>query len=348
MKNKLILLVGIIVVVVLLAYMFTFQVRYDEVAVRTFFNQADPVERDAEGTIIDAGSLYFEPGLQWRWPWPVHKVYKYSTKLHLLEDELAEIQTNDNHAIVVKTYLTWRIARPYQFHGALGSISAARDELRPLMRNLNGVIGSYDFDELVNTDSEALKLTEIEQKCAEKLREQLVSTDWGIEVEQVGIRRILLPEDTTEDVFERMRATRERMAENILAKGRAEADTIRNEAEATKQIILDFANRRAQEIRAQGDQQAAMYYDTFREHQDLTIFLDHIEMLKASLPHHTTFILDANEISVFEPFINQPGIAPEGDGQAQEVDAPSDAPKNAPKNAPKSDEDVGRTAVTGG
>jgi len=327
MKNKLILLVGIIVVVVLLAYMFTFQVRYDEVAVRTFFDKAKPVQRDAQGNITDAGSLYFDPGLQWRWPWPVHKVYKYSRKLHLLEDELAEIQTNDNHAIIVKTYMTWRIARPYDFFRTLGNVQTAEEEtLEPLMRNLNGVIGSYDFDELVNTDSDKLKLKTIEQACAEKLREQLKGTGYGIEIEQVGIRRILLPEDTTEDVFERMRATRERMAENILARGRAEAQTIRNEAEATKRIILDFAGRRAEQIRAEGDQQAAQYYDTFREHQELTMFLDQMDKLKETLPHHTTFILDASQLKMFEPFINEPGNAPQqADGQ-QKADTTADAP----------------------
>lgn len=421
MTNKLSLLIGIIVLVVLLAYMFTFQVRYDEVAVRTTFDRAaqpvhlservvapgapavatgeavfavqiddadavavrvpaasieaiadavDPVQaaRDhvaeaiadagladdvgvdvynnrlrlslletAEGATLalpevnetaqralglarhveTVGSLYYEPGLKWRLPPPIQRVYKYSRKLHLLEDEPEQIMTAEGHTVIMRTYATWRIARPYQFFQQLGDVPAAEARLTELMRALRGVISSYRFDELVNNDPEQLRLQEIEEAALEQLRSELASIDpgLGIEVEAFGIRRVLLPGPVSEDVFARMRSTRERMAEDILARGRSEAASIRNEAEATREIILDFASRRAEQIRAEGDAEAARYYEAFADHQDLAIFLREIEALQRMLAHNTTFILDADQLSVLRPFTH----GPEGEPEAVEA-----------------------------
>lgn len=58
MKNSFIILAGLVIVGVLLSHMFLYQVRYDQVAVRTTFDKAD------ESSIQDS------PGLKWRWPWP--------------------------------------------------------------------------------------------------------------------------------------------------------------------------------------------------------------------------------------------------------------------------------------
>lgn len=315
MKNKLSLLIGIIVLVVLLAYMFTFQVRYDEVAVRTTFDRAVPPEFDEAGNMVDSGTLYYEPGLKFRLPPPIQRIYKYSRKLNLIEDELEQIMTAEGHTIVLRTYVTWRIADPYQFFQQVGDVPTAERRINELMRAVRGVISSYRFDELVNSDPERLKLEQIEAEALAHLRDELeeIEPGLGIEIDSFGIRRILLPGATSDEVFARMRATRERMAEDILARGRSEAASIRNEAEATRQIILDFADRRAAQIRAEGDTEAARYWEAFADHQDLAIFLREIEMLQETLAHNTTFILNANQLSVLRPFIADPGAEPEDD-----------------------------------
>lgn len=425
MKNKLTLLIGVIVLGVLLMYMFTFQVRYDEVAVRTTFARAqepvhltsqvvgvqpqgvgsgdavfsvqindgepiqvtvpadalsdnaqsatpleaarddvaaaleragvddtltvraetgrlvlalrDPGEQDTLAIptanpnassalgitqhVASSGSLYYEPGLKFRLPWPIHKVEKYSRKLRVIEDELEERQTDDGHSVIVKMSMTWRIARPYEFFRTLGTVAEAEDTLQSLMRSMTGVIGSYRFDELVNADPDKLKLEEIQQRGLERVRAQLagIQPGYGIEVEQVGIQRVMLPQDPTTAVFDRMRTTRERIAENIRASGRSRAETIVSQAENTKQIILDFANRRAEEIRAEGDMRAAEIYEVFAEHEELAVFLRKIETLKQIVARNTTFILDANQLSVFGPLVNDFGIEPESADEPEQV-----------------------------
>lgn len=317
MKNKLALLVGVAVLVILLVYMFTFQVRYDQVAVLTTFDAAQEPRLDpdtgeialtAAGEPVDPGSLIVEPGLYFKAPWPIQKVYDYSTQIQLLEDRPQEIQTADGYAVIMKMYLAWRIEDPYAFFRSLKTIENARDSLETLLRNLTGVVSRYNFDQLVNTDPDQLKLREIEQKAAALLRDQLarIQPGYGIKVEQVGISRILLPEATTEKVFERMRKTRERMAEKALAEGRSQAATITSRAESAKERILAFAQGRAQAIRDEGNREAAQYFAVFSEDSDFAVFLRQMDALKEMLAHNTTFILDANSLWFLSPLRTRP------------------------------------------
>ena len=140
MKNFMTLLIGLIVVGAFLAYMITFQVRYDEVGVLTTFDRAKDPAADASQD-RNSGSVYVEPGIYLKAPWPLQKVHIYSRKLQLLEHELAEMQTQDGHSVIIKTFLAWRIADPIAFFRSMENASKAeKEQLRPMMGNLEGVI----------------------------------------------------------------------------------------------------------------------------------------------------------------------------------------------------------------
>ena len=83
MKNTFKILIGCLLAMALLSRMFLYQVRYDQVAIRTLFDRAD------------SESVQDTPGLKWRLPWPIHQVTHYSKRLQLLEDRLEELQTAD-------------------------------------------------------------------------------------------------------------------------------------------------------------------------------------------------------------------------------------------------------------
>lgn len=308
MKNALTLTIGIAVLVILLVYMITFQVRYDQVAVLSTFDKAE------------ANDLKNEPGLYFKAPWPIQKVYTYSKQINLIEDVKEEIQTADGYSVIVKLYLAWRIDEPYAFFRTLSNEENARiNHLTPPLRQLKGVISQYRFDQLVNTDAGKIKLREIEQVMADQLRAQLAGTGYGIAVEQVGISRVILPEATTEKVFERMRKTRERMAERARAEGRAEAATIESDANSARDRILAFAERRAQAIRAEGDAEATQYFAQFAQDQEFATFLAKLEALRKTLSHNTTFIMDASTLWFLSPLSRQPDQAgsPQADRAAQ-------------------------------
>jgi membrane protease subunit HflC len=297
MKNSFIVLMGVVLVGLLLSHMFFYQVRYDQVAVRTTFDKADE------------SSVQETPGLKWRWPWPINKVALYSKRLQVLEDKIEELQTADGKSVIVRTYLTWRIADPLAFYVTLKDPAEAARQLSSRLREIRSLISSYRFDELVNTDKAKIKLAAIEEEAARSLDAALSQADYGIRVESVGIHKIILPEATTEKVFETMIASRERLAENALQEGQAQASAIRSEAASARERILAFAERRAQAIRSQGDREAAVQYGAFAKNEEFAIFLRKIDALRKMLDHNTTFVLSADSLGILDWFTKDPAAA---------------------------------------
>jgi modulator of FtsH protease HflC len=297
MKNSFTILMGVVITAALLSYMFLYQVRYDQVAVRTTFDKADD------------GSVQTAPGLKFRLPWPIHKVTHYSKRLQLLEDTVEELQTADGKSVIVKTYLTWRIENPLEFYVTLKDPAEAQRQLSSRLREIRGLISRYRLDQLVNLDKNAIKLDEIENLAKSSLEKSLAQSGYGLKVESVGIYKIVLPESTTQKVFETMITTRERLSENALQEGQAQASAIRSEAESARERILAFAERRAQTIRSKGDREASKEYQSFATNEDFAVFLRKVEALKKMLDHNTTFVLSADSLGILDWFNRDPGQA---------------------------------------
>jgi len=296
-KNSFVILVGVALVALMLSHMFLYQIRYDQVAVRTLFDKAED------------GSVQDTPGLKWRWPWPINKVTLYSKRLQVLEDKIEELQTADGKSVIVRTYLTWRIAKPFDFYVTLKDPAEASRRLSSRLREIRGLISRYRFDELVNVDRSKLKLSAIEADAAKMLDEALAEAGYGIKVESVGVHKIILPESTTGKVFDTMIASRERLAENALQEGQAQASAIRSEATSSRERILAFAERKAQAIRSQGDREAAVQYESFAKNEEFAIFLRKIDALRKMLDHNTTFVLSADSLGILDWFSKDPAAA---------------------------------------
>jgi membrane protease subunit HflC len=290
MKNTFKILIGCLLAMALLSRMFLYQVRYDQVAIRTLFDRAD------------SESVQDTPGLKWRLPWPIHQVTHYSKRLQLLEDRLEEPQTADGKSVIVRTYLTWRIADPLAFYVTLKDPADARRQLASRLREVRGIISGYRLDQLVSQDRDALALDAIEQQARAAIQQSLSDAGYGLRVETVGLYRIILPESTTSKVFETMIATRERLADEALQEGQARASAIRSEAESARDRILAFAERRAQVIRSQGDREASREYEDFARNEEFAIFLRRLEALEKMLGHNTTFVLSAESLGILDWF----------------------------------------------
>jgi modulator of FtsH protease HflC len=283
------LLVAVIVGVVLLAYMFVFQVRYDEQAVVTTFNRAT------------AASVITQAGPQLRWPWPIQNVQTYSTLLQLYEPPAEEIQVGDGASVVPHFYLAWRIDNALDFYNSMRTVDRAKETLKPILKEeFTGQLGKYNFDQLVNLEKDKIKLAVIEDQVLKGLQAKLASLKYGIRAEQVGIPRLLLPEANTSEVFDSMRKTRERMAAEIRAQGEARARAIESNADNARTRILAFADRRAKAIVAEGMEQAVKYYETFKLDENLAIVLRRIETLKAVLAKNATIVVNSSQIGAEE------------------------------------------------
>jgi membrane protease subunit HflC len=162
------------------------------------------------------------------------------------------------------------------------------------------VISKYRLDELVNLDRDKIRLSAIEDEQRAELEQSLAEAGYGLKVESVGIYKIVLPEATTQKVFETMIKTRERLSENALQEGQAQASAIRSEAESARDRILAFADRRAQAIRSQGDREASVEYEGFARNEEFAIFLRRLEALEKMLKHNTTFVLSAEALGILD------------------------------------------------
>lgn len=292
MKNLSALIIAVVVLIALVFFTFAYVVRYDRIAVVTTFGAADQA------------SVRREAGIYFKWPPPIQRVYAYPRQLQILEGSKVEIQTADNIAVIPATYVVWRVDDPLAFYRAHTTIAEAEEKLKPLIRGLSSVISSKRFDQMVNNDPSKVELDVIEEELTAALRKTLAeqAKPWGIAVEHFGIRRLVLPEQTTEKVFERMRTTRQLMAQDARSSGEAEAKSIVEDAKAAKEKILAFAESRAQSIRARGDNEAEIYLAEFRKNEEFATFLFQIEALKKMLANNTTFVLDADDLDVLRLF----------------------------------------------
>ena len=275
---------------VLLSFMFMYQVRYDEVAVLTTFEKAT------------AQSIKREPGLYLRWPAPIQRVTPYSTLLQVLEPPEGQITLDGGASVVVRPYMTWKIDDPLAFYTSLQTLDKAREQLTPMLRTqINGALGRCRFEDIVNARGDQ-RLQQAEKEALDGMRAELDAqksqTNFGVKVIQVGIRRLVLPEASTTEVFRTMEQTRKTLAESARAEGRSKAREIEDKAESMRASILAFADGRASQIVARGQADAAKYVAEFEKAPELAMTLSMIEAQKKAFgAKGTTFIFSSDDLN---------------------------------------------------
>ena len=287
------MLLGLLVALVLLTAVFSFQVNQTEAAVVTTFGRP---------AVVDA------PGLHFRWPFPFQKVYFFDRRIRCYEGssgKLEETATRDGHNIIAGIYVNYRISDAKEFFSKLTDVTGAEDFLNNRMRSAkNTAFGQYDFSQIVNTDPQKLKLAEIQEMIRRTLTAD--TAGYGIAIVGVGINNLGVPKNITQKVFDRMIAERKQFADKSLAEGKREAKEIRIGAEREKTITLAKAEAEAQKIRAEGDAAAAEYYAVFKEQPELAEFLRKLDALRVVMRGRTTLVFD----TAVPPFdLLRPGAA---------------------------------------
>jgi membrane protease subunit HflC len=284
MKNIAITIFVLLIILVLGLYLISFQVRETESVLVTTFGKATK-------TIT-------EPGLCFKWPTPIQRVYRFDSRMRVLEAELGETTTKGAVPIIVNTYIVWKIAEPLTFFNAVGTVKEAESKLHSQIGDTqNKVIGRHTFGEFVNSDPSKIRFEEIESEMLADLK-QAVRDNYGIEVKTMGMKQLKISEDVSKDVFERMKAERNRRTQATVAQGNAEATKIRTDADSKRTELLAAAEARAKAIRGQGDAEAAKYYKMLEDDPELAMFLRDIEALKKILEKRSTIVLSADT----EPF----------------------------------------------
>mgnify|MGYP005839710327 CR=1 FL=1 len=281
--------VGIIIVIVFILYMITFTVRKGEYAVLKTFGK---VTRTIK-----------EPGLYWKFPL-AQKAVIHDSRLHTSEDGmLEETFTRDGKPIIVMTFFNWKIEDIERYDNSFGSsFDQAERALQTIVRAAKGeVFGQSAFNDFItvenkNTGSSANKMRFelIEQKILEKAQKQALA-EIGVNITQVGVKRLILPEAVSQKVFDRMKSERQALAKKSISEGEGEAINIKSRAERDRNLILYTAQARAKSIRAEGEKAAAEYYNVFAAEPELHMFLKSLESLRL-LVKKSTIIIDTSSL----------------------------------------------------
>jgi membrane protease subunit HflC len=279
-RNLLTFLTGAVLLLIFGMLLFTFQVRQTEVAVvTTFGNPTRPIT---------------QPGLYFKLPWPVQKVYKFDERIHNFESKFEQLYTADGYNLLILVYVGWNISEPQVFFPRFGgSEKRAEESLEGLVRNAySGVVGKHPFAHFISTDEQELQFAQIEEEMLKRVQQDARGNNYGIDVKFLGIKKLGLPESVTKLVFERMQSERQVLVSKIKYEGELEAQGIRSAAISTSAKLLADAEAEATRIRGQGDAEAQKYFQVFEQEPVLANFLLSLSGLEAFLKDRTTLILD--------------------------------------------------------
>lgn len=318
-----IILLAAVVVLALMTTMVAFTVETTEIVLVKTFGETtrvyygsqpvrldgDAVESDSVATADLRGALgeTADAGLHFRWPYPIQSIVRYDARTFVFEDPVDEVQTEDKNPILLTMYCAWRIEDPRKFYESVRTIEAAERSIRSLMRSRKrDVVGQHPFEDFVNTDPEKMKLQQISQEeILPRLREQAADL-YGVRIESLGIKSLNIPEGATAKVIDAMREERSAAADTFRARGEAWATAIRERARSARDQIIAFAERKAEDIRTEGDRAAAEYYREFAQNPQLSAFLRYLRSLREELNERTVIVLDGTQMPSVDFFREAP------------------------------------------
>jgi membrane protease subunit HflC len=297
MKNVAIAIFVALIVITLGLYLVCFQVRETESCLVTTFGRPT--------------RAITEPGVYFKWPFPIQQIHPFDSRMHVFEPAPEETTTAGGEPIIVSTYVVWRIAEPLEFFNAIKTVNKAEDELlRSRIRNTqNNVIGRHYFSDFVNSDPAKIKFEQIQSEMLADLQQSIAAAKFGIEIRTLGIRQLKISKDVSTVVFERMKAERDRRAQDIITQGNAEAIKIRTEAKSKSDELIAAAEARAKVIRGEGDAEAAKHYKKLQENPELAMLLRNLEALQKIFGNRTTFVTPM-DVEPFSLLKGMPDIDP--------------------------------------
>ncbi|MCL5060638.1 MAG: protease modulator HflC [Candidatus Thermoplasmatota archaeon] len=239
-KNIASLLIGLVVLLVVLSgSMFTVDQRQNAMVFQL-------------GEVV---SVKTKPGLYFKLPL-VQNVRYFDTRILTLDSADPErFITSEKKNVLVDSFIKWRVIDARQFYVSVGG-----DETRAQIRlnqtvndGLRAEFGKRTINEVVSGRREEI-MSIIRAKADTDARKI------GVQVVDVRIKRVDLPETVSENVYRRMEAERKQVANELRSTGAAEAEKIKADADKQKDVIVAEAYRDAQRVKGEGDAKASAVY----------------------------------------------------------------------------------------
>jgi modulator of FtsH protease HflC len=271
--------------------------------------------------VISAPGLYLKV--------PFDNVVRVDRRLLLTSPAEAEFLTEDKKNIVVDSVVTWHVADPKRYLETLGARTAAEARIADIVEGeIGAVMGRFNAGSFITGGGAANQydamVLEIRDRTA-----RFTDEAYGIELVDMDIRRLSLPELNKEHVFDRMKAERGRIAKEHRSAGEMEAKRIIAEADHQRSDIAAEAYAKAQRLRAEGDAEAARaYIAAFSRDARFYKFLRTLQAYQQFLDDKTTLFLpaDAAAAGILRYEFHRPGP----DAEAPAVTSRSASPPALP------------------
>jgi len=316
-----------LILLALVTYAATFIVNQWEVAIKLRL-----------GEIVDSE---YAPGLHFMVP-VLNNIKKFDGRIQTLDSRPERFLTIEKKDVIVDSFAKWRITNPGQFFRSTGGDSGRTARLLSERVNtaLRDEFGKRTIQEVVSNDR--LELMQILTKKVDTNAAEL-----GIEVVDVRVKKIDLPPEVSESVYQRMRAERERVARDLRAKGEEAAERIRADADRQRTVILANAYKESEQLRGEGDAKATeIYANAFNRDQDFFSFHRSLNAYRNTFGQGGDVMILQPESDFFRYFKKVPaggiGISPTSNpnpaSESQPVEEPAPQPRAA---APMSERRAG-------
>lgn len=246
-----------------------------------------------------------EPGLHFKWPL-IQNVRYFDKRILTWDDpEPQSFITAENKPVLVDAFVKWRIIDAKRYYVAV--VSSGGDETAAARRITQTVTGLLreEFGKRTVHDVVSGERHEIMNTVRDKVDQDV--RPLGVQVVDVRLKRVDLPQEVSADVYRRMESERKRVAAEKRSTGAAEAEKIRADADKQREVIIAQAYSTAQRVKGEGDARAAaIYAKAFSENPEFYSFYRSLEAYRASFKNKSdVLVLDPN--SEFFKYFRNPG-----------------------------------------
>jgi membrane protease subunit HflC len=231
----------------------------------------------------------YTPGLHVKLP-IINNVRHFDARIQTMDSKPERFLTAEKKNVIVDSFVKWRIGDVKTFYTVVaGDIDQANLRLDQIIKDLfRSEFGKRNIKQLVSTDRSEIR--ELLIKNSKSLAAAL-----GMEIVDVQVMRIDLPEEVSSSVFRRMEAERERVAREFRSEGAEAAERIRADADRQRVVTLANAYRDAEKLRGEGDATAAeIYAKAYNQDSDFFGFYRSLNAYKKTLTSSSTLVLEPN------------------------------------------------------
>jgi modulator of FtsH protease HflC len=261
----------------------------------------DQRERAIVFQLGEVKEVIITPGLHFKWPL-IQNVRYFDARILTLDTPDAERYiTSEKKNLLVDSFVKWQITDVRQYYISIGDEAQAQTRISQTVNaTLREEFGKHTVHEVVSEDRNEIMKTVRERanQDAKKI---------GVEIIDVRLKRVDLPQEVSESVYKRMDAERKSVANQLRSEGSAAAERIRAEADKEREVIIANAYKDAQRVKGEGDAKAAaVYAQAFGQNPEFYAFYRSLEAYRSSFKNHSdVLVLEPN--SDFFKYLKGPG-----------------------------------------